>query len=240
MAPDGADAKEFAMSARYANPLRFPGPPSKVCLRIFLSHSWGNERRSEIHSLIQNTGEWTKGIDYQDFSITSAHPIHESNTRDLYRAIARIIAGCDVFIVPAGMEGAYSEWMDREIYAASAREIPIIAVTPNGQERRWSLAQEMADERVGWRGGSIRDAILRRIPDAKRAAFETQQARYSAAGRMQAALAPPPPLDPSRLLFAAPSLADFGPPNRVNALAASNSPLLPTLAWLIMNSKKDH
>jgi hypothetical protein len=146
------------------------GPPSTTKLDIFVSHSWDNERRAEIHTLIGNSG-WKKGPDFQDHSITWKHPIHETHPRLLLKSISKIIGRCDVLLVPAGMEGPQSGWMDREIYAACILDIPIIAVIPHAAQRRWIFAREMADEEVSWRGQSIRDAILKWTQPAKRDAF---------------------------------------------------------------------
>ncbi len=147
-----------------------PAPPANIKLNLFVSHSWDNERRDEIHTLIANSG-WIYGRDFLDHSITSAHPIHESNPKFLLKSISKIIARCDVLIVPAGMEGPHSGWMKREIDAACVLDVPVITVIPYGAERTWTFAREMADEEAGWRGQSIREAILKWTQPGKRDAF---------------------------------------------------------------------
>jgi hypothetical protein len=204
---------------------RVPVPPS-VRLETFLSHSWGNERRAEIHALIGK--EWQHRFDYQDHSITSAHPIHESNSRLLLQEIARIIARCDVFLVPTGMEGAYSGWMDREIFAACSIGVPIIAITLNGAQREWALAKEFANEVVGWRGSSIRDAILRWTSEPRRSAFIAKLQRRQEFERQR------------RFALAVRPL--IGPPTTQNVLSnglAPRSPAMPLAILRGMGKRRD-
>ena len=150
----------------------FAPAPRPVRIEAFFSHKWGNDRRDEIHRLVSS--EWLRGIDYADHSITSAHPVSVDGDRELLKLISRRIRACDVLVVSAGMEGTHSGWMDREIESAVQQDVPVIAVIPRNQSRRWTTAMEMADDVVGWRGDSIRNAILNHLPAWKRDAVARQ------------------------------------------------------------------
>jgi hypothetical protein len=152
------------------NQLRRPvPPPMAVRLKIFVSHSWRyGDHRLGIHELLEQ--EWRKDRDFVDLAVPADHPIHDTlDDADLFDRIRDRIARADVFLVLGGMYANSSDWIEPEVSMARALGVPVITVVPYGQERVASAATRFADCRVGWRGSSIRRAILDFAPSDKAA-----------------------------------------------------------------------
>lgn len=169
-------------------------PPVK--LHLFSSHSWDHGyRREDMHELLAS--EWIRGEDFRDHSVTAEHPIHNTKSEvELFDVLRDLILPCDVFIVFAGMEASHSHWMEIEVRIARSLRVPIIAVVPNGQQRRSRVAMDYANDEAHWRGASLRSAILRRLTPERRTAFE---AKLLARRLVQALLNSPPPSAPLTL-----------------------------------------
>ena len=142
-------------------------PRSDVRLNLFVSHSWRyGEDRLGIHSLLEQV--WRKGEDFVDLAVPADHPIHDADDdAALFDKLRDRIVLSDVLLVLGGMYANASEWIGTEVDIARALRVPVIVIVPFGQERVASTATRLADQRVGWRGESIRNAILDYAPAHK-------------------------------------------------------------------------
>jgi hypothetical protein len=137
---------------------------SRVWLKLFISHSWRyGDHRLGIHDLLQQ--KWRKGEDFIDLAVPADHPIHDAHDdAELFDMLRERIAKSDVLLVLGGMYANKSAWIETEVTIARALGIPVITVVPYGQERVASAATRFEDDRVRWRGDSIREAILAHAP----------------------------------------------------------------------------
>jgi len=129
-------------------------------VHFFASHSWSHSRHREgLHAILR---PWERGLDFQDHSISRAHPLNTDTDPELASEIRDTIAGMDALLILAGMYANNSPWMQFEIDMAFAFRVPIIPILPNGQERVPRLPTRLATfPPVHWRGQSIREALLR-------------------------------------------------------------------------------
>lgn len=193
------------------------GPIPTTTLGLFISHSWGyGEHRSGLTELLQK--EWIKNIDFRDRAVPREHPIEDAEgTPELFDMLRNRILVSEVLLVLGGMYATNSTWIEREVLIARALAVPIIAVTPNGQERVSSVATTFAAERVYWRGASVRDAILRHVKPARAAALRAQVKRRRIAEESRAAISG---YKPSPVAF------PNGPPRRPAVPGTPNKLLL--------------
>lgn len=149
-----------------------PSPRSNVQLNLFISHSWRyGEHRVGIHTLLEQV--WRRGEDFVDLAVPAAHPIHDADDDAvLFDKLRDRIALSDVLLVLGGMYANASDWIGTEVHIARSLRVPVIVVVPFGQERVASTATRFADYRVGWRGESIRNAILDNAPAHKAVEIE--------------------------------------------------------------------
>lgn len=123
--------------------------------KVFISHRWGKDDYDKIK-------EWLDRPNYYhfaDYSISVDKKIEGLSDSDLKEAIAEQIRQCSVFIVPTAIYVAYSDWIQFEIDTARKYKKPILAVTPNGQERESCYVINNATLVVGWRANSVIDGI---------------------------------------------------------------------------------
>jgi hypothetical protein len=85
----------------------------------------------------------------------------------------RILAAmksAEVLVVMSGAYEAYREWIDFEIQAAGAHDVPIVLVEPFGPHDAPEALKEKAEQIVGWNSRTIEDAIrmAARHDDTKR------------------------------------------------------------------------
>lgn len=199
-------------------------------VHFFASHSWThNHRREGLHAILQ---PWVRGLDFQDYSISRAHPLNTDTDPELARELRDIIRHMDALLIMAGMYANNSPWMQFEIHVAFAFGVPIIPILANGQVRVPRLPTRLATiPPIRWRGDSIRDALLccvsleRRQVIEARVAFRVavaegaeRQRREAEAARRAQAYTKPVPVPPTLPLL----------PLRQNAMAHHLNPL-PTL-----------
>lgn len=160
---------------------------------LFSSHAWSYlHRRDGLHQLIET--HWRKYHDFHDRSVTPRHPVDTENDPQLARELRDRIRTADALLIVAGMYANGRRWMEFEIDMAVAFDVPIIPVMFNGQERVPKVATRFAwCDPVKWRGNSVRDAVLRFLPDYRRDAFHGRRNREQAdLARVFAALNPAP------------------------------------------------
>jgi len=89
------------------------------------------------------------------------------NDAELRKAIKAQMQPASVVLIMAGVYATYSKWIDEEIKLAQSGftcEKPILAITPWGAERIYSVVREAAKRNgavVKWNTQSIVDAIRR-------------------------------------------------------------------------------
>jgi hypothetical protein len=125
---------------------------------------------------------WARGLDFQDYSISRAHPLNTDTDPELACELRNIIARMDALLIMAGMYANKSPWMQFEIDMAFAFNVPIIPILANGQERVPRLPTRLATvQPVRWRGDSIREILLRCVSPERQQAIEAQVAYRVAA-----------------------------------------------------------
>lgn len=215
----------------------FYRPPSSprpdVRLNLFISHSWRyGEDRLGIHSLLEQV--WRRGEDFVDFAVPADHPIHDADDdAALFDKLRDRIALSDVLLVLGGMYANASDWIGTEVGIARSLRVPVIVIVPFGQERVASTATRFADQRVGWRGESIRNAILDHAPAHKTIEIEKRtKARADAVvdAVLRALYSAPNPRRPAvrNTMLTVPSRLQSLPPRVVrNTLLTSGLPPRP-------------
>jgi hypothetical protein len=154
--------------------------PEDPRVHFFASHAWTyGQRREGLHAILR---PWARGLDFQDYSISRAHPLNTDTDPELARELRNIIAGMDALLIMAGMYANNRPWMLFEINMAFAFDVPIIPILANGQVRVPRLPTRLATcQPVRWRGESIREALLRCVSPERQEAIETRVAQRVAA-----------------------------------------------------------
>jgi hypothetical protein len=140
-------------------------------VHFFASHSWTHSHRREgLHTILR---PWVRGLDFEDYSISRAHPLNTDTDPELARELRDVIRHMDALLIMAGMYANNSPWMQFEINMAFAFDIPIIPILANGQERVPRLPTRLATYRpVRWRGDSIREVLFSCLSLERRQAIE--------------------------------------------------------------------
>lgn len=147
--------------------------PVDAKVHFFASHSWTHRHhRERLHTILK---PWARGIDFQDYSISRAHPLNTETDPELAGELRNIIRHMDALLIMAGMYANNSPWMQFEINVAFAFDVPIIPILANGQERVPRLPTRLATvQPVRWRGDWIREILLRCLTPERRQAIESQ------------------------------------------------------------------
>ena len=125
---------------------------------LFISHAW------DYHSDYDKIKQWLDdafGLIWSDYSVPIDKRLDVNSTRELKARLENKIARCSCFIIPAGMYGSYSDWIEFEVKAAVAHRKPIVGVRPWGQQRVPRVVTENATCMVGWNSNSVIDAVRR-------------------------------------------------------------------------------
>ena len=137
--------------------------------RIFVAHAWEwNEDYMRLFEYLESTTNFY----YENVCNSESSPEGES----IAERRTRVLNGmkqAEVFIVPAGLFVNAREWVDFEISAAGAHDLPILAMEHFGPLDLPPELNEKADKVVSWNSRSIEDAIrmAARHDDTKR--FDT-------------------------------------------------------------------
>jgi hypothetical protein len=130
---------------------------------LFISHAWDySEHYNTLAEWVFKSGWQVRGqsLNFYDCSIPKDDPIHYAHSEnELLSAIFERISQAHIVIIPAGMYVHHSEWIQREVAGAKFHGIPILAVSPWGQERHSSVAVANAQSIVGWNKQSVADGI---------------------------------------------------------------------------------
>ena len=123
-------------------------------IHVFISHSWFYSGHYDNLSKWIFDRDWSVeqvSLDFRDNSVPINEPIHNAdNDIQLKNAIYDKISSSHIIIVPIGMYGSYSKWIQKEIEGANEHEKPILAVNPWEKEKKNSIAVQNAIKVVGW------------------------------------------------------------------------------------------
>lgn len=132
-------------------------------VNLFISHSWAYSNHYDTLVDWIFDGNWSVGqasLNFSNYSIPKDDPVHNANTDNaLKEKIFNKIALCHVIIIPTGMYANYSKWIQKELDGCAGYAKPILAVNPWGQERKSSVVQAAAAQKVGWNKKSVVDGI---------------------------------------------------------------------------------
>ena len=92
---------------------------------------------------------------------TPDEPINSEDATYIKKRLGEMIFKSDVVLGIAGLYASHSDWMAWELKTADDIGVPIIGVTPRGQERISKVVRIKAKEIVGWNADSVVDAIRR-------------------------------------------------------------------------------
>lgn len=134
--------------------------------RLFPSHGWVKD---EDYLRLFEYLESTTNFYYSNVCDPDTSPEGEA----VADRRTRILAGmkdAEVLIVLSGMYETQRQWIDFEIQAAKAHDVPIILVEPFGPQDAPEELKSKADHVCGWNTRSIEDAIrmAARHDDTKR------------------------------------------------------------------------
>ena len=136
---------------------------SKHTINLFISHAWAYSNHYEtLHDWIYG-GNWSFGqasLSFKNYSIPKEDPIHTNGTdKQLKAAIDAKLSKCSVILVVTGVYATYSKWIKKEIGLAQGYNKPILAITPQGAQRRSALVAAASTKSVGWTKKSVVSTI---------------------------------------------------------------------------------
>lgn len=124
--------------------------------KIFVSHSWAYHSDLEaLRNLLSSRG-------YFNVEFTEASkdiPINSENATYIKAKLRAKIFSADIVLALAGIYASHSDWMIWELNTAISLGIPIVGITPRGQERISQEVYSRSKVDVGWNTESIVDAI---------------------------------------------------------------------------------
>jgi hypothetical protein len=134
--------------------------------RIFPSHGWVKD---DDYLRLFEYLESTTNFFYSNVCDPDESPESETVAQRRTRILAAM-KSAEVLVVMSGAYEAYREWIDFEIQAAGAHDVPIVLVEPFGPHDAPEALKEKAEQIVGWNSRTIEDAIrmAARHDDTKR------------------------------------------------------------------------
>jgi hypothetical protein len=134
-------------------------------IHVFISHAWAHSKHYNTLASWIFEGNWSveqASLDFRDYSVPKNDPIHNANNdKQLKDAIYAKIARSHVIVIPSGMYAHYSKWIKKEIEGALGYSKPILAVNPNGQQKKPGVVLNNATDDVGWTKKSVINGIWR-------------------------------------------------------------------------------
>jgi len=123
--------------------------------RVFVSHAWD---RSEEYSRLFEYLESTTNFYYKSVCDPDKAPPGES-IADGRARVLDAMKEAEVFLLLADLYSKHRDWLDFEISAAKAHDLPIIVVEHFGPKDLSEELRETADKIVNWNTRTIEDAI---------------------------------------------------------------------------------
>ena len=136
--------------------------PQLRAYRAFISHAWDyGDEYQRIVNLLNNAPRFN----WSNYSVPEDSPIHVHRRRGATRAIrdglSNHIRPTHIVLILAGMYGAHSDWMQREMDISLEMNKPVLGIRPWGAQRIPQAVQDASDEVVGWTTDSVVSAIRR-------------------------------------------------------------------------------
>ena len=125
-------------------------------IRVFATHAW--ERDDDDYLRLFEYLESTTNFYYRNVCDPGKAP-HGESVADRRTRVVDGMREAEVLVVLAGQYEQHRDWVDFEITAAKAHDIPIIVVEPFGPHELQNDLKEHADAIVGWNSRTIEDAI---------------------------------------------------------------------------------
>ena len=124
--------------------------------RVFVSHAW--QYNSDYYTLvdwIENSPNlWAK-----NYSVPKHDPLDANNTPKLSAALTRQIGQANVIFAIAGMDAAYSGWIQYELDEAVRLQKNIVGIRPYGQQRTPEAISRVATEELYWQRANVVAAV---------------------------------------------------------------------------------
>jgi len=124
--------------------------------KIFISHCWNyHDDLVKLRALLLNRGYFN--VEFLEASVDM--PINSDRAAYVKRALKNKIISSHVVLAIAGVYATYSDWMSFELETAYGNYIPIVGISPFGQERVSRTVQNYSHQVVRWNTESIIKAI---------------------------------------------------------------------------------
>lgn len=134
--------------------------------RLFVSHAWvKDDDYNRFFEYLEST------VNFFYRNVCDPDTSHEGESvADRRTKILAAMKEAEVFIVLATMKERYPDWIDFEVKAAKAHELPIIVIEPFGPQETDPGLKKDAAAVIGWNTRSMEDAIRMqaRHDDSKR------------------------------------------------------------------------
>lgn len=134
--------------------------------RIFPSHGWVKD---DDYLRLFEYLESTTNFFYANVCDPESSPEGETVAQRRTRVLDAM-KSAEVLVILSGMYDSQRQWIDFEVQAAKAHNVPIVLVEPFGPHDAPAELKETAEQIVGWNSRTIEDAIrmAARHDDTKR------------------------------------------------------------------------
>jgi len=134
--------------------------------RIFPTHGW---IKDDDYLRLFEYLESTTNFYYENTCDPESSPEGETVAQRRTRVLDAM-KSAEVLVVLSGMYDTQRQWIDFEVQAAKAHNVPIVLVEPFGPHDAPAALKESAEQIVGWNSRTIEDAIrmAARHDDTKR------------------------------------------------------------------------
>jgi hypothetical protein len=123
--------------------------------RIFPSHGWV---RDDDYLRLFEYLESTTNFFYRNVCDPDSSPEGESVAERRARIVGAM-KEAEVLLVMAGMYAEHRQWLDFEMQAALANQVPIVLIEHFGPQEAPEALKAAAAQVVGWNSRSIEDAV---------------------------------------------------------------------------------
>jgi hypothetical protein len=139
-------------------------------IRVFITHSWQD---SDDYSRLFEYLESSRNFFYRNTS-TPDKPPASGATEAVRDDLRRQIDAAEIVIALAGLYGTQPDLTIFQMNYAQSQNKPVLLLQPFGSRQEPpKLLAERADEKVGWEGRGLVDAIKRLARQENTARFDT-------------------------------------------------------------------
>lgn len=135
-------------------------------IRIFATHGWVKD---DDYLRLFEYLESNENFFYENVCDPDNSPENETVAQRRTRVL-EAMKRAEVLVALSGGYEAHQQWLDFEVQAARAHNVPIVVVEPFGPKDAPDEVKRRAEQIVGWNSRSIEDAIrmAARHDDTKR------------------------------------------------------------------------